>query len=204
MLRLRQTTIIVSLSLSISMAVFLVILQMTNVYGAMTPLPSQLTGSATAQKIVQCCTPLFLAPISTSGNNVYITWSSNKTGGNFEIMFRASTDDGKTFGPKINLSNSTKFDSVDPSIGSEGGNVYVSWWEVSEKDGIKEPAFRASNDNGQTFGERIILSNATVTLTTNAMVGNTSDGNSQTDSGISSSIAPDPPNETHPSAIYIH
>lgn len=173
MLRLRYRTIIVSVSLSVSMALFLVILQMTNVYGAMTPLPSQLTGSATVQKALQCCTPLFLAPISTSGNNVYITWSSNKTGGNFEIMFRASSDDGKTFGPKINLSNSTKFDSVDPSIAAEESNVYVSWWEVNEKDGIKEPAFRASNDNGQTFGERIILSNATDTLTANAMVGNT-------------------------------
>ena len=88
-------------------------------------------------------------------------------------MFRASSDDGKTFGPKINLSNSTKFDSVDPSIAAEESNVYVSWWEVNEKDGIKEPAFRASNDNGQTFGERIVLSNATDTLTANAMVGNT-------------------------------
>ena len=31
-------------------------------------------------------------------------------------MFRVSTDGGKTFGPKINLSNSAKFDSVNPSI----------------------------------------------------------------------------------------
>jgi hypothetical protein len=83
--------------------------------------------------------------------------------------------------------------------------VYVSWWEVSEKDGIKEPAFRASNDNGQTFGERIILSNATVTLTANAMVANTSDGNSQTDSGISSSIATHPMKHIHqPSTSISH
>jgi hypothetical protein len=78
-------------------------------------------------------------------------------------MFRASSDGGKTFGPKINLSNSTKFDSVDPSIGSEGSNVYVSWWEVSGKDKINEPVFRASNDNGMTFGEKIMLSNASTT-----------------------------------------
>ena len=51
-----------------------------------------------------------MAPIATSGNNIYIAWWANKTGNN-EVMFRASTDGGKTFGDKINLSNSTKADS---------------------------------------------------------------------------------------------
>jgi hypothetical protein len=38
------------------------------------------------------------APIATSGdNNVYIAWSSNKTG-NDEVMFKATIDGGKTFG----------------------------------------------------------------------------------------------------------
>jgi hypothetical protein len=46
------------------------------------------------------------APIATSGDNVYIAWWTNKTGNN-EVMFRASTDNGATFGDKINLSNST-------------------------------------------------------------------------------------------------
>jgi hypothetical protein len=164
MLRLKHRSIIVSLSLSILTMVFLVLLQMTIVYRAMASLSSsQSTGPATVQKVAQLGAPVFLAPISKSGNNVYVTWSSNKTGENFEIMFRASTDGGKTFGPKINLSNSTKFDSVDPSIGSEGSNVYVSWWEVSGKDKINEPVFRASNDNGMTFGEKIMLSNASTT-----------------------------------------
>lgn len=49
------------------------------------------------------------APIATSGNNIYIAWWTNKTG-NDEVMFRASTDGGKTFGDKINLSNSTYSD----------------------------------------------------------------------------------------------
>ncbi len=40
------------------------------------------------------------ASIATSGdNNVYVVWPSNKTG-NGEIMFRASTGGGKTFGNK--------------------------------------------------------------------------------------------------------
>ena len=57
------------------------------------------------------------APIATSGDNVYITWWTNKTG-NEEAMFRASTDNGATFGDKINLSNTTAADSDDAEIGS--------------------------------------------------------------------------------------
>ena len=60
------------------------------------------------------------APIATSGDNIYITWSTNKTGTNNEVMFRASTDGGKTFGDKINLSNSTKADSQDTQIDASG------------------------------------------------------------------------------------
>ena len=70
------------------------------------------------EKVAQLGAPVFLAPIAASANNVYITWSSNKTGGDFEVMFRASIDNGQTFGPKINLSNTTGVDSLDPSIGS--------------------------------------------------------------------------------------
>jgi hypothetical protein len=47
------------------------------------------------------------APAVISGDNIYITWWSNKTGNN-EVLFRASTDGGATFGDKINLSNTTQ------------------------------------------------------------------------------------------------
>src|SRR5437867_6451159 len=40
--------------------------------------------------------------VAISDNNIYSAWGSNKTG-NDEVMFRASTDAGKTFGDKINL-----------------------------------------------------------------------------------------------------
>jgi hypothetical protein len=59
------------------------------------------------------------APIATSGENAYITWWSNKTG-NEEVMFRASTDNGATFGDKINLSNTTAADSDDAEIAASG------------------------------------------------------------------------------------
>jgi hypothetical protein len=71
-------------------------------------------------------------PIATSGNNIYIVWWDNKTGNNDEVMFKASTDGGKTFGDKINLSNTTKADSQDAQIdtfGDNDSNVIVTWWE---------------------------------------------------------------------------
>jgi len=89
------------------------------------------------------------APIATSGDNIYITWWTNKTG-NDEVMFRASTDNGATFGDKINLSNSTNAESVNASIAAEGDHVYVSWWERNATS--NEPVLKISNDNGKTFG----------------------------------------------------
>jgi hypothetical protein len=96
------------------------------------------------------------APIATSGDkNVYISWPSNKTG-NDEVMFKASTDGGKTFGNKMNLSNSPKSESQDARIAASGSDVYVTWWERNQT--MNEPVLRVSNDNGKTFGEKIMLS----------------------------------------------
>jgi hypothetical protein len=95
-----------------------------------------------------------LVPIATSGENVYLTWWTNKTG-NEEVMFRASTDNGATFGDKINLSNTTDADSDDAEIAASGNNVYVTWWERNETS--DQPVLRISNDNGKTFGSLLML-----------------------------------------------
>jgi hypothetical protein len=95
------------------------------------------------------------APVATSGDNVYIAWWTNKTG-NDEVMFRASTDGGKTFGDKINLSNSTNSDSQDVKIDASGDRVFVTWWERNATS--NQPVLRISNDNGKTFGEIFNLS----------------------------------------------
>ena len=94
------------------------------------------------------------APIATSGDNIYIAWWTNKTG-NDEIMFRASTDGGKTFGDKINLSNST-VNSERAEIGTSGKNVFVTWWETM--NGKDVPMLRVSTDNGKTFEPILNLS----------------------------------------------
>jgi hypothetical protein len=94
------------------------------------------------------------APVATSGDNVYIAWSTNKTGNN-EVMFRASTDNGATFGNKINLSNST-VNSERAEIGASGDRVFVTWWERNATSNM--PVLKISNDNGKTFGPLLNLS----------------------------------------------
>jgi hypothetical protein len=91
------------------------------------------------------------APLAISGDNIYVTWWTNRTtNGDGEIMFRASNDNGATFGDKINLSNNTVTNSVDAEIAAEGGNVMVTWWERNSTS--NEPVAKVSTDNGATFG----------------------------------------------------
>jgi hypothetical protein len=50
-----------------------------------------------------------------------VWWTDKGTANaNGEVMFRAYTDGGATFGDEINLSNSPDADSVDAEIAAEG------------------------------------------------------------------------------------
>ena len=82
-------------------------------------------------------------------NDVYVAWWTNKTG-NDEVMYRLSSDAGKTFIDKVNLSHTPNSDSVDVEISADEGRVAVSWWERNQT--LNEPVIRISNDNGKTFG----------------------------------------------------
>jgi hypothetical protein len=42
-----------------------------------------------------------------------------------------------------------------------GDNMYVAWWTNKTEDGNEEVMFRASTDGGQTFEDKINLSNTT-------------------------------------------
>jgi hypothetical protein len=42
-----------------------------------------------------------------------------------------------------------------------GENIYVAWWTNNTANNNEEVMFRASNDRGQTFGDKINLSNTT-------------------------------------------
>jgi hypothetical protein len=91
------------------------------------------------------------APPAITGDNVYVAWWTNKTANNNEeVMFRASTDGGATFGDKINLSNTTDADSTRAEIDSDADSVVVTWWETNQT--ADTPVMRVSTDNGATFG----------------------------------------------------
>jgi hypothetical protein len=111
------------------------------------------------------------APMAASqdGNNVYVVWWTNRSG-NWEVMFRASTDGGQTFGDKVNLSNSPETQSQTAEILAIGNNnVFVSWWELNENvhPHTNESVMRVSTDAGQTFGPVINLgTNGTISTTT--------------------------------------
>jgi hypothetical protein len=108
------------------------------------------------------------APAVISGDNVYIAWWTNKTANNNEeVMFRASTDGGATFGDKINLSNTTNADSWRVEAAGEGDNVIVSWWETNQTSDT--PVARISTDAGQTFGPMLMLA-------TNGTIGEPAEG----------------------------
>ena len=95
------------------------------------------------------------APPAITGDNVYVAWWTNETG-NDEVMVRASTDAGQTFGDTINLSNTTDTDSTRVEIDSDADSVVVTWWETNQTNDA--PVMRVSNDNGETFGPILQLS----------------------------------------------
>jgi hypothetical protein len=94
------------------------------------------------------------SPPAITGENVYVAWWTNMTGHD-EVMFRASTDAGKTFGDKINLSNTADADSTRVEIDSDANSVVVTWWETNQTSDV--PVMRVSDDNGKTFGPLLNL-----------------------------------------------
>ncbi|MDQ3966767.1 MAG: glycoside hydrolase [Thermoproteota archaeon] len=95
------------------------------------------------------------APMAASGENVYVVWWSNRTG-QFEVMFRASHDNGRTFEDKINLSNTPEGASLQATIAASGeNNVIVTW--LDNQTGNVEEYVTTSTDRGQTFSPPTII-----------------------------------------------
>jgi hypothetical protein len=55
-------------------------------------------------------------------------------------------------------------------VAISGDNIYIVWWTNKTANGDGEVMFRASNDGGSTFGDKINLSNNTVTNSVDAEV----------------------------------
>ncbi len=98
--------------------------------------------------------------IAVSDNNVYVVWQ-DESYERLEILFRRSTDNGASFEPVVNVSDSSGV-SHHPAIAVSGSNVYVVWNDDTDTGGHGENYgvfFRKSTDSGATFDPSINLSN---------------------------------------------
>lgn len=96
--------------------------------------------------------------VRSSDDNIYIVWQESVPGNtdrNYEIFFKKSSDDGNSFGEKIQLSNNVGF-SEHPQMASEDKNVYVVWADNTNVN--KQIYFKKSNNGGDSFGEQMLLS----------------------------------------------
>jgi hypothetical protein len=86
--------------------------------------------------------------IAAKGNNVYIVWSDQSSGDWSHAFFKRSTDSGKSFGSIKDLGP-----GFSPQIDTVSNNVYIVW-----TNGDNDIAFKASKNNGASFGSTKILS----------------------------------------------
>jgi hypothetical protein len=93
--------------------------------------------------------------IAVSGTHVSVVWQDD-TPGNGDIFFRASSDNGATWGARKNLSNNAGSSGF-PQLAVNVSSVYVTWED--DTPGNFDIFFRASSDNGATWGARKNLSN---------------------------------------------
>ena len=93
--------------------------------------------------------------IAAIGSNVYVIWTADNPISD-DVYFAASNNNGGSFGPAINLSN-TAGNSVDPQIAALGNNVYVTWQDSAP--GINDIFFTVSTNNGGSFGTQKNISN---------------------------------------------
>ncbi|MGA8563678.1 MAG: hypothetical protein WB587_02890, partial [Nitrososphaeraceae archaeon] len=109
--------------------------------------------SSTDSQADEGCYPQSL----TSGQFSYIVWSEGDEDGRY-ILFKRSTDGGKTYGDVLRLSPGIPSAVFNPKVSSEGNNVYVVW-QGDSQSGNQDILMRKSTDNGKTFAKEINVSN---------------------------------------------
>src|SRR5918996_238513 len=100
----------------------------------------------TAAKVFSLATILIVAIVGVSSTTL-TALASRSGGGGGETGFTDPTTQLKV-PPRA------------PSVVS-GDNIYIAWWTNNTENGNEEVMFRASNDGGETFGDKINLSNTT-------------------------------------------
>jgi len=95
-----------------------------------------------------------LPQVAVSDNHVYVVWA-DYVPGDYDIVFRSSNDNGATFSTAVNLETSSGLADL-PQVAVSDNHVYVVWADYSLAEGLTI-FFRASNDNGATFGDAVSL-----------------------------------------------
>jgi len=95
--------------------------------------------------------------IAVSGSNVFVVWRQANADEELvqaDIFFRKSTDNGATWGSKINTSMTGSHHSSSPRVAASGSNVYIAW---VDDNGVFS---RRSTDNGATWKPKVNLGNS--------------------------------------------
>lgn len=83
--------------------------------------------------------------IATSGSYVHTVWQDYRIGGNLEIYYKSSDNEGTDWSADIRLTNNDG-ESYQPCIASFGSNVHVVWWDY--RDFHYEIYYKRSTNNG--------------------------------------------------------
>ncbi len=94
--------------------------------------------------------------LAAAGNSVYVTWT-NDTLSTDNAMFRASTNNGQSFGSLVNLYRG-QYTDLNPQVAVTGKNVYVVWSNTTSSG--PQILDRVSSDNGGSFNPLAVLTNA--------------------------------------------
>jgi hypothetical protein len=111
--------------------------------------------------------------IAVSGSNVYVIWLQyNPEKSRSDIFFRRSTDNGATWGAKINISSNGEVGSSTAHLTAFGSNVYIVWDDGDATDvyfrrsadngATWKPVFKITNTPGPSYGPQIAASGSNV------------------------------------------
>ncbi len=104
-------------------------------------------------------------PVTASvGSRVYVAWLNN-TVGNEGVLFRASTNNGTSFGPTLSVYKNRLTDSSNLQIAAVGSYVYLVWQQNNMTGTNSDIFFAASPNNGTSFNTALDISSNVNQLT---------------------------------------
>lgn len=94
---------------------------------------------------------------SQLGTLVCAVWSDDSARAAHDVWLRRSTDQGTTWLPKVNLSNTPNYESQAPCVAVAGSAVLVAWQEQNPADGRFGIQFTRSSDDGESWSDPVCL-----------------------------------------------